>query len=52
MKKSLYFLNTYGSLYSIDTRSTKLKWFININQSLDINPSNLFIGQEVFNYDK
>ena len=51
-KPSLYFLNTYGSLYSIDTRSGRLKWFRNINQSLDVNPSNLFIGNEIVFHDK
>ena len=48
----MYFLNTYGSLYSIDTRSGRLKWFRNINQSLDVNPSNLFIGNEIVFHDK
>ena len=27
-----------------------VEWFININQSLDLNPSNLFIGKEIINY--
>ena len=44
---SLFFLNTYGSLYSVDIDSMKLKWFLNINQSLDINPSNLFLGNQI-----
>ncbi len=44
---SLFFLNTYGSLYSVDIDSMKLKWFLNINQSLDINPSNLFSGNQI-----
>ncbi len=44
---SLYFLNTYGSLYSIDTQSGRIKWFRNINQSLDVNASNLFNGNEI-----
>ena len=46
-----FFLNTYGSLYSIDNNTMKIKWFINLNQSLDINPSNLFIGTEIINYN-
>jgi len=49
-EKNLLFLNTYGSLYLVDTDTTKLIWFINLNQSTDINPSNLFVGQEVVNY--
>ena len=43
---------TYGSLYSIDSRGA-IKWFINLNQSLDINPSNLFYSNPVvFHQDK
>ena len=37
----LFYLNTYGSLYSID-RNQKINWFVNLNQSLDLNPNNLF----------
>ena len=49
---SLFYLNTYGSLYSIDSRGA-IKWFINLNQSLDINPSNLFYSNPVvFHQDK
>ena len=29
-----------------------VEWFININQSLDLNPSNLFIGKEIINYNE
>ena len=28
-----------------------VEWFININQSLDLNPSNLFVGKEIINYE-
>ena len=44
------FLNTYGSLYSIDKSKMKIKWFSNLNQSLDINPSNLFFGNQIISY--
>ncbi len=43
---SLY-LNTYGSLYSIRNENSKINWFINLNQSLDLNPSNLFQGSQI-----
>ena len=33
---STFFLNTFGSLYSIDTKSTRINWFINLNQASDI----------------
>lgn len=46
-KKNIIFLNTYGSLYSINIENMKINWFINLNQSLDINPSNLFTSNEL-----
>ena len=49
-EKNLLFLNTYGSLYSIDVKTMKIIWFINLNQSIDINPSNLFMSNEIVNY--
>ena len=48
-EKNLLFLNTYGSLYSIDVKTMKIVWFINLNQSIDINPSNLFMSNEIVN---
>ena len=47
---SVFFLNSYGSLYSIDIKKMNIKWFLNLNQSLDINPSSLFEGSEVVSY--
>ena len=44
--KFTIFLNTYGSLYAIDNNSMKIIWFLNLNQSLDLNPSNLFLGSQ------
>ena len=32
------FLNTYGSLYAIDNTNIKINWFINLNQSMSLNP--------------
>ena len=48
-KNNLFFLNTYGSLYSIDKDNLKINWFINLNQSIDLNPSNLFSGHQIIN---
>ena len=48
-EKTLFFLNTYGSLYSIDNESMRINWFINLNQSVDLNPSNLFLGHPIIN---
>lgn len=46
-KESLFFLNTYGSLYSINNDTMRINWFINLNQSVDLNPSNLFLGNKI-----
>ncbi len=44
---SLLFLNTYGTLYSISAKTLKVNWFLNLNQSTDLNPSNLFFGSVI-----
>lgn len=49
--ESILFLNTYGTLYSIDNRSLRINWFLNLNKSIDINPTNLFKGSIVVNDD-
>ena len=46
---SIFMLNTYGSLYSIDNNTGNVKWVLNLNQSTDITPSNLFNGHVVIN---
>tara|TARA_B100001057_G_scaffold484624_1_gene562962 strand:+ start:894 stop:2222 length:1329 start_codon:yes stop_codon:yes gene_type:complete len=45
--EEIFFLNTYGSLYSINNRDFKLNWFVNLNKTLDLNLSNLFSGSEI-----
>ena len=45
--ETLFFLNSYGSLYSIDAKTMIINWFINLNQSLDLNTSNLFFGTQI-----
>ncbi len=49
-EKFLFFLNTYGSLYAINNNTLQVSWFLNLNQSLDINPNNLFIGSQIIAY--
>ena len=44
-----FFLNTYGSLYAINNNNLKIKWFLNLNRSLNINPSDLFQGNQIVN---
>ena len=46
-EKSLFYLNTFGSLYSIDLKTKKINWFINLNQSLELDPSNAFNGSQI-----
>ena len=46
-KDNLLFLNTFGSLYSINIKNLKVNWFTNINPSLNINLENLFFSNEI-----
>ena len=48
-ENNLFFLNTYGSLYSINNNSMKINWFLNLNQTTDLNPSNLFLSNQIVN---
>ena len=45
--EKLFFINTFGSLYSVNIEDKKLDWFVNLNQTNNINPSNLFLGNEI-----
>ena len=47
--ESTFFLNTFGSLYSIDNKKMQINWFLNLNQSSNISPSNLFLGNKLIN---
>tara|TARA_Y100000591_G_scaffold327587_1_gene352362 strand:+ start:6474 stop:7802 length:1329 start_codon:yes stop_codon:yes gene_type:complete len=46
-KDSTFFLNTFGSLYSIDNEKMQINWFINLNQTSTLTPSNLFLGNKL-----
>ena len=48
-KDKIFYLNTYGSLYALDKDTAKINWFLNLNQSEDINPSNLFLSNQIIN---
>ncbi len=48
--QNLFFLNTYGSLYSLSNQSFKINWFVNLNQSMNLNISNLFNSNPVIAY--
>ncbi len=45
--ENLFYLNTYGSLYSLDKNNLTINWFKNLNKSLDLNFSNLFFSNSV-----
>ena len=44
---NLLFLNTAGSLYSLNCDNMQMRWFINLNQTLDLNSSNLFNSNQI-----
>ena len=48
--ESFLFLNTYGSLYSIDNKTLKMNWFLNLNRSMNLGLNNLFSGNEIVNH--
>ena len=47
----VFYLNTYGSLYSLNDTGS-INWFINLNDSLDINPGNLFYSNPIVAYEE
>ena len=49
--KNLYFLNTFGSLYSVNVERMTINWFVNISNSSALNPNNLFNGSIIINKD-
>ena len=50
-KKNLFFINSFGSLYSIDIEKMKIIWFINLNQSSNLNPANIFFASQLVFYE-
>ena len=46
--EEIFYLNTYGSLYSIDKDDYRLNWFINLNNSLNLSPNSLFLEVQLF----
>ena len=45
--EAVYFLNTYGSLYSINIKNMDINWILNLNPSLDISASSLFFANKI-----
>ncbi len=46
-KKNTFFLNTYGSLYSISNDTLRINWFVNLNDSIILGSDNLFQGNQI-----
>ena len=46
---NLFFLNSFGSLYSINLNKLSINWFNNYNQTLNISPANIFFGNTIVN---
>ena len=46
---TVFFINSYGSIYSINFNKANINWFTNLNKSIDYNPSNLFFGNQIVN---
>ena len=44
MNDKFFFLNTSGVLYAIENKSLVVQWFLDLNQKIDSNLSNLFSG--------
>ncbi len=44
---NIFFLNTFGSLYSIILKDKKIQWFVNLNQSLDLSTNSLFYSNPI-----
>ncbi len=50
-ENNLFFLNSFGSLYSVNLKNFELNWFINLKNNLDTNTLNLFSGSQIVNKD-
>ena len=51
-KNILFYLNTYGSLYSVNLESLRVNWFLNLNSFSKINPSKIFSASQIINNNK
>lgn len=51
-KNFIFALNTYGSLFAIDSESNEIRWVRNLNQSSDLNQMSLFQGSPLVNNEE
>ena len=49
-ENTLFFINTFGSLYSINNDNFRINWFINLNEDVNSNPGSLFDGNKILIY--
>ncbi len=47
-KDSLIYLNTFGSLYSINNQNFQINWYLNFTQSFESSVSSLFYSNPIF----
>ena len=50
--KSLFYLNTFGSIYSINNKNLNLEWFVSLNQSSNKNFTSLFFSHPIIVHKK
>ena len=50
--KSLFYLNTFGSIYSINNKNLNLEWFVSLNQSSNKNFTSLFFAHPIIVHKK
>lgn len=50
-ENTLFFINTFGSLYSVNIDDFRINWFVNINENINSNPGSLFDGGKILIYE-
>ena len=48
-ENSIFYLNTFGSLYSINVKNFKVNWYLNLNMGSGSNLTDLFNGNQLIN---
>ena len=43
----MFFINTFGSLYSINIDNFRINWFVNLNEIVNLSPESLFDGSKI-----
>ena len=44
---TLFFINTFGSLYSVNIDNFRINWFVNLNEIVNLSPESLFDGSKI-----